>query len=302
MATYYKPSNKFSFSGFPHFLAGLLLLVPLLGVAYAYLLWYIPLIYINLIVCLGFGGVVGYLMSQIVQRGKVRNKFIALSFGLIAGVFALYCQWVVWIDLVLNAGQNYGNDHIGITVSNISTNQTWMLFQAPSAVWAFIKAVNEVGTWGIRGATVSGIFLAIIWAIEAIVIVGMAMVFPLAKAGKPFCETGNEWANEVELPATGYIQDPAGFKSDLENDKAGVLASLEKGENTASHSMLTVYECPASNQYYVSATNKVAGRDKDGKLEFKDTLIFDYLSVNPEEGKLLLAGVNSPQSVNLQPE
>ena len=160
MTQFYKPSGKFSPSFILFFLLVSLIAFPLLGLIYAYCIWYIPFIYINFFITLGFGFLVALCVNKVViRKGKVRNPFLALFIGFFAGIVALYFHWSVWIDLVINAAESYGSDRIGVTVSNIEFLQVFSLIFQPSTVFEYIGMVNEFGTWGIRGSTVSGVFL-----------------------------------------------------------------------------------------------------------------------------------------------
>ena len=101
-------------------------------------------------------------------------------FAIIASLVAYYSQWVVWVDLVLNAGEVYGNKQIGISVSNVQFEQLLYLATHPSDLIDLIMLINEEGTWGIKSMTVSGIFLSIIWLIEF----GAIMFFGFMAAGR----------------------------------------------------------------------------------------------------------------------
>ena len=106
MSTYYKPSGQFSPLSILYFILTCIIIIPLLATIYSYCIWYIPFPYINFFITAGFGFAVGLAISYFaIKHGKVRNGKVALLLGLLGGIIALYFHWVVWLDLVINAGE-----------------------------------------------------------------------------------------------------------------------------------------------------------------------------------------------------
>ncbi len=287
---YYRPSGRFSPLSFVFFVIVALTLLPLLGLLYAYGIWYIPLIYVNFLLTAGFGFGVGLALSMIVVNiGKVRNPILALGFGLLGGLVALYLHWAVWVDLVINAGESYGSDTVGITVSNIEIFQVFSLAVNPGILFELIGQINEVGTWGLRGATVSGVFLSIVWAIEAVVVLGFSAYLPFVAAKKPFSEEKNQWMDERQLPAFNFIYHKDQMISALEQASTDIFNELTRVEDpTASHSIFTLYPSDTGHSY-LTIENKMLRADKEGKAEFDSDEFVRYITVNPEQIKALLA-------------
>lgn len=147
MSNYYKPSGKFSPIAFAYLLLVCAIIMPILGTIYAYATWYIPIIYVNFLITFGFGVSISFAVSLLVIRlGKVRNYGLSALFAVIASLVAYYSQWVVWVDLVLNAGEVYGNKQIGISVSNVQFEQLLYLATHPSDLIDLIMLINEEGT------------------------------------------------------------------------------------------------------------------------------------------------------------
>jgi hypothetical protein len=253
--------------------------MPILGTIYAYATWYIPIIYVNFLITFGFGVSISFAVSLLVIRlGKVRNYGLSALFAIIASLVAYYSQWVVWVDLVLNAGEVYGNKQIGISVSNVQFEQLLYLATHPSDLIDLIMLINEEGTWGIKSMTVSGIFLSIIWLIEF----GAIMFFGFMAAGRskvPFSEVTEEWFKEEELPAFTYIDNPNSFKQAAEQGNWEALAeTLQLADRQASHSLFTAYV--SGNDYYLSVYNVKAKTNSKGKVEFDTDEFMKYLHIN----------------------
>lgn len=281
MANYYQPSGKYSPNAFIFFLIIALFALPLLGLIYAYAIWYIPLIYVNFIIAGGFGFAVGWLINKfVITKGKVRNTKLAILFGVLSGLIALYFHWAVWMDLVLNAGESIGSERIGITVSNIKILQVFSLATNPSALFELIGLVNETGTWGIRGGTVSGAFLSVIWIIELLIVVIVATLIPIGTAREPFCEIDNDWFTKTMLPAFNVVTDKSQMKTALENGQPNAFDGISKVENTDQHhSIFTLYSSE-KGENYLSIENKIAEQKDDGKIEFKDDQVIEHISIN----------------------
>ncbi len=290
MAKYYTPSGKFNPLAFLYFIVVALIVLPILGLAYAYAIWYIPFIYINFIIAGAFGFLIALAVSYgVVKFGKVRNIPLTIGLSFLAGIIALYFHWAVWVDLVINAGESYGSSRIGITVSNIKLLQTFNLALQPDILFSLISEINEYGTWGIRTATVSGTFLTIIWIIEALIILAISTFIPIGYASAPFCELDNEWFKEKELPAFGYIVNPKELVKDLESSNPESFKELMLSENLEKdHSIFSLY---SSNhqENYLSIINKKATTNKKGELEFKDDNVVEYVYLNSELTKYLKA-------------
>jgi hypothetical protein len=290
MMNYYQPSGKFSPVSFVWLALLSVTVLPLLGLIYSYAIWYIPFIYINFFVTVIFGALAGFAVNYfVIGWAKVRNPKLALLFGVLAGLAALYFSWVVWLDLAMNMGENYGSERIGITVSNIKLTEVLQLAFDPAMVVKLAALINLSGTWGIRGATVSGVFLAIIWGLEAAIVVFVPALLTVGRAKKPFCEETNVWASEKELPAIEYIEDAQALKASLESGNCAILREIGKAQSTEDkHSLFTLYYTPAET-YFLSITNKLPKVDSKGKTSFDSQELVEYVMINRETGKQLMA-------------
>lgn len=294
MTKYYQPSGKFNPIAFIYFIISTLIAFPIIALIYTYLVWYIPFVYINFFITAGFGFLVGVTISQLsIKVGKVRNPKIAFILGLVGGLIALYFSWVIWIDLVINAGESYGTSRIGITTSNIKLLQVFQLALHPQAVFDLIAKINEVGTWGIRGGTVSGIFLSVFWVIEALIVIVLSVIIPNTLSKLPFCEFDNKWFDEIDLPAFNLINNTKEMVSNLEmlNQKSFDDLQLVPDFEKDSHSIFTLYSSN-KGENFLSIENNVAEVDNKGEVDFKNDLLIEYVHINSELKSKLLAFKN----------
>lgn len=290
MANYYSPSGRFSFSFIIFFIICTITIFPLLGLIYAYCIWYIPWIYFNFIITGLLGYVLGLIIGKgIIHPGKVRNGKITFIIGIIVTILCLYVHWGVWVDLVVNARKTYGSHQGSITVSNIEGNQVLYLLTHPLSLFELIGKINYYGVWSIFGATISGGFLFFIWIIEFLIVTFFSTLIPQSESDKPFCELSNKWFEEIILEGFYYISDPQGIIKDLENENNNVFDSLAK-ESDWSHNHHSVFKIYKSENsvYYLSIENKTAKIDKDGKTEFDSNEFLNYIQINSHIANILL--------------
>jgi len=275
MSTYYVPSGKFSASAFMFWAIFGAIWFPLGGFLYALGIIYIPFIYILFLLTGIFGVTIGLVMQFAMMLGKVRNPLLGLGLGIVGGLIALYIHWAVWLTSV-------GGQELSLAVE---------LGLNPMFMFDVISEVNQTGTWGVSSGAVSGIFLTIVWVIEALVIVGAAAYFPYSQACTPFSERANDWFKEKTLPILSYIEDKASFVSKLEQGRSDVFDSLTYlSEGNQNHSVFTLYEIE-KDDCYISVVNKVMKVEKDGDVDFDEEDVVEHISISVTMKDKLLTGL-----------
>ncbi|RNC87953.1 MAG: hypothetical protein ED556_01835 [Winogradskyella sp.] len=290
MLKFYEPSGNFSPVSFLYFLLTSIIVLPLLALIYTYLIWYIPFVYVNLFITIGFGFAVGFAINfMVIKLGKVRNKTLATIFGVLSGLIALYFSWAVWVDLVFNVGEVYGTSRIGIATSNIKFFQVVQLALHPKELFLIIMEINESGTWGFGSTTVSGIFLAIIWIIEALIVLVLSVLAPIGQSTIPFCEHDNKWFKENELPAFNLISNPNEFIGYIENHNSDAFKELTKVPNSgeSDHSIFTLYSSK-KGENYLSIENKKMKKNSKGETEFDGNEFITYAMITSDFKQILL--------------
>ena len=271
-----------------------LLALPLLAVIYAYAIWYIPIPYLNFFITGIFGLLIGLVISKVVVKiGKVRNGKLAFVFCLFGALTALYIHWAVWVDLAFNITDTIGTDTIGIAQSNIKFTEVLSLITQPKALFSLMSSINEVGVWGIRGGTVSGGLLTLIWVIELLMTTIVALMVGTGQASKPYCETENVWFEERELSPVSHFPDgPALTKALASGDIDVVDTALQPVVDikTEHHAKITLYDAK-SGENYVSIVNEIASRNDKGEVKFKSDNLTSFLKVSQVVADRLKAGV-----------
>lgn len=279
MAHYYKPSGKVAPTSFVYLVLLIGIVFPLLGVGYAFAIWYIPFIYLNFLLTAALGFIVGILCSLVVVRaGKVRSFPVAAVLSAVGALGALYAHWAAWL-LIATEEFSFG------TMFSLAMN--------PSLLFTFMGEIYEVGIWTLKGATVSGIMLGIVWLIEAGIVTVIATLMGARAAKDPFCEESGKWFEETELPPFAFIEDTAVLKQALENDAENVLEGrMERASAEQSHSVFTVFGSD-KEEFYLSIENKQAKVNSKGKTEFDDTDVVENISIAKPIAAQLLAVARS---------
>src|SRR5688572_4052988 len=171
---YYRHSGMIPIGGLLLTLAGGLVVGVVGAIAYAYLLRWIPIIYLCILLPLALGGLIGFVVGLLARAGRLRNNAITLALVVLVTLVAYYVAWVFWIKATLGERLSAG-----------------MLIRSPEILWRAISILNETGTWSFkRSDPVNGLFLSLIWLTEAVVIFGTAIVAWSATAGDDvYCET-----------------------------------------------------------------------------------------------------------------
>lgn len=283
---YYQPSGRFTVSGILGLLGvGALVAVPL-ALLYVYAVWYIPFIYINFAVTLGFGLGLGWALKKMVRAGKLRNPRLVGWLSVAIGVWAWYVQWCVYIALLAGAGDT---ESLGSRASFTHTTFQEDVFLGslfnPVAVLSVLPGLAEEGTWSIFKVTVSGVFLYLIWLAEFLIIVFFAWSLPHTEAGVPFSELADEWAEKTTLPQSAiHCADAAATKAALEAADWDHLQLRPQDEDTAlaPFSRLHFYRAPSDPECcYLSLENVTIELDKNGKSSEKTADVVEYLRVPP---------------------
>lgn len=190
----YRHSGKFTPQGLLLPIATAAIVGFPLGIAYAYSVRWIPLVYVNLLVTCAYGFAFGWLTKWLLQQGRVRNPSAAAACGFISGVIALYWNWNGHVHVLFpEGGWFFRPDQIARAMGYLYDNGSW-----------------TIGHGGSGGGAVTGVFLAIVWVAEAATIIGFATVIPYSFiSSTPYCETTGAWlAANRNIDTFEVIDDP----------------------------------------------------------------------------------------------
>ncbi|WP_430412535.1 hypothetical protein [Kordia sp.] len=282
---YYKPSGKVNPISIVYLLLAICLGAPILAFIYTYAILWIPFIYLNFLCLAGIAFGLGFVANFVVGFGKVRNAMVAAIFGLLVGIAGLYVSWIIWLA-----------HHFGQAYMDIALNADVIINE--------IGYANEEGTWGVgrSGGLVSGTILSIIWIIEAVGMIGIPVFFAFSKAGEPYIENDDNWAEETLIGPFEIVLNQTALKQQLETKNYEELLAIAPAENAGqgSHTILQLHHGENRNQakeFYLTVKNMIEKRDKDGNLDFDEKPLISFIHISKEAGQQLLAKIISDATV-----
>ncbi len=220
-----------------------------LGFAYAYLIRWIPFVYINFIITLGYGFTFGWGTGRLLKAGHVRNTTLAASCGIAVGIIALYAEW---------------NGHLHA----VFDDAPW--FFRPDQMLNGMALLYQEGSWSFHGQTVTGPVLAACWLIEAGLIVGVAASIPWAFVrDTPYCEKARCWLDEQKAINTlEPFTDEARIAALRSGDLMPLVDAKAKPEGAAVFTRLLLKRSPQRTTFCTLRIQNVSvSIDSEGKVK-----------------------------------
>ncbi len=193
---------------------------------YQFAVDWIPLIYVEFLATIGFGFALGYLVREVVVRGKVRSPGLALG---ILGIVVLV-GWTASFRWAYERALSQAYDEV-IKESDADPKPTREQLAEVIPFGKYIELRLEegwtVGSVASRGAnrpTISGPFVYLVWLIELGILGFYAWKRLGTTAATPFCEACGAWTTPTQHPpAVGGIGSEVADAAD-----AGDLARMLK--------------------------------------------------------------------------
>lgn len=235
---YYKPSGEVTVVGALAGLIGGLAAGAVLAFAYSYLVYYIPIIYLNLLCVAGFAALLGFAPGYLMHVCKVRNTAAGVGIAIIPVLASFYLSWAVWVSIIVS------NDEASISALALAAQ--------PLLLWELIAKINEVGAWTLfkSSTPVSGLALWVVWAIEAgVVLIGAPVAASMMLGNRPFCENCNAWcAGEQGVALLGAADDDEVKRRVEAKDFQYVRGLGTKAEGDVEWYRVDLHGCPTCGQ------------------------------------------------------
>jgi hypothetical protein len=252
-----------------------------LALVYVYVVNWIPFIYVTFLATAAFGFGVGAAAAWGAKAGKMRNMTIATLVGGLAGLIAIYFAWA--FDPMARFPQQFGTP-----------------FWDMELIWEYVKAGYADGFWSIggNGGAVTGPFLAAVWIVEAVLIVGISCwVVSHLLGEQPFCEETNQWIKIENGVARLSLENDEQIEAKLQRLLAGDVNSLTQfyhADGSSHHLQLDVAacdDCPTCN--FLTVKQIVYATNKKGEVTKQETKLLVNLQVTKEElGTIRSAGID----------
>lgn len=255
---YYSHSGKFNPAGLVLMLAAALVVGPILGVVYGYVVAFNPFIYINFLATLFAGGIAGMLVGKMSKPGKVRSMGVCAFAGLVAGLGFQYTQW--WATL----------DYYGAEVA----------LTQPAAIWTFMGELAELEPWTLMGISLGSTGFMILWAIEGLILLGAPIVMACAEGSTPFCERCGTWAVDAEpLGPFDFVSDVDTLKARVDRRDLEMLKQFARPEVTDERfSTITLSSCKGCQGLRLASVKNVEVEvEKDGDTKQNESEILTHV-------------------------
>jgi hypothetical protein len=266
---YYQPSGEVPLVGaLGGLLVGLLAGV-VLAFAYSYLVYYIPIIYLNFLCTIGYAAGLGLAVGGVMRLGKVRNGAASAGITVVAAFVSYYLSWAVWVSIVVSTGD-----------SSVSALE---LAGQPLLLWELILKINEHGAWSLFKTEVTGFALWLIWGIEALIIlIGTPLMASAQTSSDPFCENCQSWCAREQGVAVVALAESAEFKRRLEAKDFQYLREVgAKGEGDAEWLRVDLHHCPGCGQTNTLSVHKEKlSYDSKGNPSVSASSLLDNLLLN----------------------
>lgn len=295
----YKPSGKFGLLSLPLLGIGIALVV-LLAFIYQFAIYWIPFIYINVLLTIGMGIAIGVISSLVVTYGRIRSVTIGCS---IAIFLVLACLSAKFGFQYLQSINEY-QDHIRETQA-LTPEQDAGLFQTVLTGYSFTDHINERTEEGWRigritaGFPITGPFVYLIWLIEAGIVVFCAWTGAHTAASVPYNESVNQWADEEDivmtLPITNYkmVQQ---IRSATTVDEL-LSIPIPKTDESNRFAVYTVNSIPGQEMEnaYLSVSQVVYTVDDKGEQQSDSTPIVTHAILSKAQRELLVENASIMQ-------
>jgi hypothetical protein len=200
-----------------------------LAAVYAFVNHHDPILYVNILLAGGFGWTLGWIVSKGVRKFRVRNKAAAGVIALVVFAAAYAVHWPVYLGTVFVDQDRRLSSYNVQAILEVATE----LAREPEATWGIIRSLNQDGIWSISrpgssrsGLRVSGIFLALVWLGEALIICWFAVKKPVEEAGKPYSQRQERWLEPETLPArVAFVENVEEFLNALARNDFGALTT-----------------------------------------------------------------------------
>lgn len=252
---YYNHSGKFNPAGLVMMLSAALVVGPLLGVVYGFIVAVNPLVYVNFLATLFGGALTGMAVGKLAKPGRVRSLGVCAFAGAVAGLGFQYTQW--WATL-----QFYDAD-VALT--------------QPLLMWTLIGELAEAGPWSLMGIELGSTGFAILWCIEGLILIAAPTLLAMAEGSTPYCERCDSWAVDAEpLGPFDYVSDVDTLKARIDRRDHEPLKAFGRPEVTDErYSTITLAACTGCKGLMLATVTNVeveVEKDGDTKLDKTDVL------------------------------
>ena len=281
--SFYRPSGRVDLlRGILALNAGILL-VFVLALVYSYAVRYIPFLYLNALFTLGFAVVIGFTAVILNRHARNRNRILAFcGTGLIA-VLGLWFSWGFWVTTL-------AEDLKLFSITTFQVMHPRVIFHIAGEIMS-AEGYMSIGRFARSGGglRITGTNLLILWILEAVTIVGLAVwVFLKTYRSMAFCEKCRNWTEIFYTsPSLKVVEEKEEFRDALADGNFSVLARLPKRNSGDQYTEYTLESCPCGETVLLTVKDVSVSFNSKGDASTSERPFVKGLYVTPETAQRL---------------
>jgi len=248
----------------------------LLGYLYSVLIIFIPFVYLNFLITVGYGLSLGLICKALVRFSHNRSKKNQIIQAVVIGLLTNYFQWTAYILYVYNGAI----PNIELYFSNLN----WIII--PKNFFIAIAEINRFGTWSIFGITLNGFGLTVIWIIEFLIIMAGPIVAIVQTKIYPYSELLEKWYHKYTLfNDFESISTVTQLIGELSSDPLKSIDSLGMGSGLRHTKVHLFYLKDEDKQYLTFEKIYIEGQGKGKK---NSSIVINNFKINKSDAELIL--------------
>jgi hypothetical protein len=264
------------------------------GLAWLYqkLIDWIPLIYVNFLVTLGFGIALGAVVAALLRATKNRSRAIMIvavaATATVADAASFYWSYRNAVDPfyeeVSEAVRALGEEPV--TREEFEERLTFDQWREMRVEMGW--SVGAVGSSDSGKPTMSGLFVYAVWLLELVALLFLSYKAAAGAHAAPFCETCGEWMAGQPLEPWADVDAEALRRAAERQEKAPLLAPRPAAKASGEIGSYQVYACPRCGQGGVAEVAVAhVETDKKGNTQVKRDVLVPLVVTSAERDALL---------------
>lgn len=250
-----------------------------LGYVYSVVTVFLPIIYLNALISIGFGLSLGFICRALFRLNHNRSKRSRIILAIIFGLLANYFQWTTYILWAYEGAIPGINEYL--------ENILWIM--VPDNFIYAITEINRIGPWEIAGTQIKGFGLTTIWIIEFLIIMAGPIVAVLKTTIYPYSELQQKWYPKFTL--FNDFQSVSGSSlllKDLEENPLETIIGLGLGTGLR-HTKIHVFYLKEENKQYLTFEKIYVESKQDGKTKTNSSIIVNNFKISNSVAEDILA-------------
>jgi hypothetical protein len=248
---------------------------------YQLLMDWIPFIYLNMLICAGFGGALGLAGAWAVKTGHCRNRLVALLLALPLAAAPLAASYYWGYRSTVS---QLAKEHPDVSRDEIMRDRYTLR--------DWIKDKQEVG-WKVKSSTVNGGAVLAVWAVEAAIVFGLVLAIVFGAVSAPYCERCNLWGDEKGIAIRGRSAKDAGPLLDAGDLDALIALDAPPEPDEGQAIVLTATVCAGCADTGFLTVKERQVTVKKGKREEKTKELIGHAVLRADQRARLLARIDT---------